>query len=303
MTDKHRILTADGKPVNSEDEFSTKRIQERAKEDQEYLPVIIKRTDQVVKHPGDTLEQAIREGLEQIKRPIISLALSSIAAGLILGFVPMLVGFASELTAGSTNAFQQRLSMALLYPIGFIVCIVSGTQLFTEHTATAIYPIVDRKARVAQLFKLWAIVLFGNLVGTFITSCFLILAEPVIQIGQGYQAVAHHLLHFSSQEVLVSAVLAGWLMAQGAWLIMASTASSSQILCIYIVTFTIGLGGPHHSIAGSAEAFVAYLSSPDVGLASVFNFILWAVIGNAIGGSVFVGLLNYGHIKQTQTLD
>ena len=72
------------------------------------------------------------------------------------------------------------------------------------------------------------------------------------------------------------------------------------IKSIYIVTFLIGIGGLHHSIAGSAEMFTALLISDEFTVGQAARFIGVALIGNLIGGGVFVGVLNYGHIRKTQ---
>ena len=89
-------------------------------------------------------------------------------------------------------------------------------------------------------------------------------------------------------------------MAQGGWLILATPPTSSQIVCIYIVTFVIGLGGLHHSIAGSAEVFTGMFHSGDYDVAGIMKFLTSSVLGNLIGGSVFVGILNYAHIRKTR---
>jgi len=98
----------------------------------------------------------------------------------------------------------------------------------------------------------------------------------------------------------VSAVLAGWLMALGAWLILATPPTVSQIVSIYIVTFLIGVGGLHHSIAGSVEMFTALLMSGEFTIAQSARFIGLALFGNLIGGSLFVAVLNYAHIRETR---
>lgn len=95
----------------------------------------------------------------------------------------------------------------------------------------------------------------------------------------------------------MSAILAGWLMAIGAWTILSTHSTSSQILCIYIATFLIGIGGLHHSIAGSVELLVALFTSSQILLIDVVPAIAVILLGNAVGGSVFVALLNYSHIR------
>lgn len=291
---------------NKGDDAHHARITERAisreVEDHEYLPVIVKRSDEVVRHPDDILEKAIDEGVEQLNRPILSLSLSSLAAGMILGFTAMIVGVVSTGMGDANDPTLTRLATALVYPLGFIICIMSGTQLFTEHTATAVYPVLDRRSSAAKLVRLWSVVVTFNIIGAAISAMMLVLAENTIQAKEGYLIVAHHLVSPTGNDLVVSSVLAGWLMALGAWLIMATGPTLTKIVCIYIVTFLIGMGGLHHSIAGSVEMLTAFFISDQFTLGQSARFIGLAVLGNLIGGTVFVALLNYGHIRKTQQL-
>lgn len=278
----------------------TDRSLERKSEDQSYIPVIVKRNDQAIRHPDDTLKFAIEEGLEQHTRPRLSLLLSAISAGLILGFAAMCVALMSQLFPSSEGVLVNRLACALVYPLGFIVCVMSGTVLFTEQTATALYSVLDRKSTLMSLLALWAIVLVGNFIGTFFSSFLLYFAEPVINANVGFTHILDHLISYSFSEVFFSAILAGWLMAQGGWLIVATPPASAQMLSIYIVTFIIGFGGLHHSIVGSAEIFSGLLHADNPEYLKSFSFLVSAVLGNLVGGTIFVAALNYAHIKKTQ---
>lgn len=284
----------------AEAETKTEREGERETEDQDFVPVILKRTDEALKHPDDILNTAIAEGLEQLLRPVLSLFLSALAAGLILGFTAMSVAIVQAQLLVLDLPVPARLATALVYPLGFVLCIMCGTQLFTEHTASAVYPVLDRRGTPAQLLRLWATVLVGNLIGALLSSGLLVAADPVINAEAGYVEIGRHLVMYSGGALFISALLAGWLMALGAWLVLATSPSLSQMASIYIVTFIIGIGGLHHSIAGSVEIFTAYLISDQFLLAEVAAFLGMTIIGNLVGGSIFVALLNYGHIRETQ---
>lgn len=304
MSDEEiKILTADGEAISSEaDKTSTRRNEERKEEDKNYLPVIIKRTDESFRHPDDILEKAISEGEEQMNRSAMSLLLSSSAAGLIISFTVMAVAVFTTMLQ-DTEPMTQRVLTALVYPLGFVLCILSRTQLFTEHTATAVYPILDKRFPVRRLFSLWCIIICGNLLGGLASSQLLVQADDVIHAYEGYIKIADHLLAYDSGSLFISAVLAGWLMALAAWITLSTPSTLSQIVIIYIVTFIIGIGGLHHSIAGSVEMFVGYFISNNYSLADVGFFVSHALAGNLVGGSIFVALLNYGHIRQTQKSD
>ncbi len=300
MEDKDILISSDCISGSPNSDSKTQRTIERTQEDQEYVPVILKRTDEVVRHPDDVLERAIEEGLEQHKRSKISLLLSAISAGLILGFAGMCVALMSQMFPVDNNEMLNRLAISLVYPLGFIISIMSGTQLFTEQTATAVYPVLDKRVHIKSLLVLWGIVLVGNILGTFLSSLLIFFADPVILAQKGYIDVTHHLTQYTFFEIFISALLAGWLMAQGGWLILANPPGSSQILSIFIVTFIIGIGGLHHSIAGSAEVFSGLLHSEHPSYVEGLSFLVSAVFGNLVGGSFFVGVLNYGHIRKTQ---
>lgn len=281
-------------------EGETERSLKRKDEDDDYIPVIIKRSDESVRHPDDVLTKAIDEGLEQLRRPFLSLLLSSIGAGLILGFTAMAVALMATFTSGSHEPAITRITMALVYPLGFIVCIMSGTQLFTEHTATAVYPFLGKQANFKELIRLWAIVVVGNVTGAVGSAGLLALADDVIMATNGYVFIGHHLVNYDFNSLIISSLLAGWLMALGGWLVLVTSPGISQIVCIYLVTFLIGFGGLHHSIAGSVEMFAALFVSDEFTVAQALNFIGSALLGNLIGGSIFVAGFNYSHIRKTQ---
>lgn len=291
-----KLLMPDGSVVKDSPE--KQRQMERKSEDQDYVPVIIKRTDEKRRHPDDALHDAIEEGLEQLTRPALSLFLSALAGGLIVGFSAMAVAVVLTATGElQASEMTSRIATAFVYPLGFVVCILSGAQLFTEHTATAFYPVLDGKSKFGPLLRLWLIVIVGNLFGAFVFSGLQYFATEVVDARAGFIEIGHHLTRFSNAGLLVSAILAGWLMAMGAWLAVSSARTLAQITVIYIVTFLIGLGGLHHSIAGSVEMFAAMFLDSEFTIPMAVRFISIALLGNLIGGSCFVAILNYAHIR------
>lgn len=278
----------------------TERTIERDREEEHLTSVIVKRWDEARRHPDDILEHTIRAGREQIERRGVSLFMSATAAGLILGFSVMAVGVVETLLPGGAPPFLSRFAHALVYPVGFILCILSGTELFTEHTATALYPVLDKRASPGKLLKLWALVWLGNMVGALLISVLLLVADDVIGAAQGYRALHEHLVDRGPWQLLASAFMAGWLMALGAWLVSATPPSINQTIAIYLVTFLIGIGRLHHSIAGAIELFTSLFAGSPIQPYGAARFIVLATVGNLLGGSLMVAILNYGHIRKSR---
>lgn len=175
---------------------------------------------------------------------------------------------------------------------------MSGAELFTEHTATAVYPVPDRRASSLQMIRLWILVAAGNLLGVLLSGALLAAADAAIGARTGYVEIGRELVALSTGALFASSILAGALMAMGAWLILSTPPTVSQLASIHVATLIIGVGGLHHSIASSVEAFTALLMSDEIGAGSVARFVGLALLGNLIGGSVLVTVMNYAHIRR-----
>jgi len=101
-----------------------------------------------------------------------------------------------------------------------------------------------------------------------------------------------HPLHW----LLIAAIFAGWLMGLLAWLVTSAQETISRIFIIWIITATIGILHLPHSIAGNVEVLFGLLTSSDIGFMDYLLFLVMATIGNILGGTIFVGLLKYGHV-------
>jgi len=65
-----------------------------------------------------------------------------------------------------------------------------------------------------------------------------------------------------------------------------------MIICI--ITFTISRAGLHHNIMRSIDAFTGFITSYKTSFLDYLTFQSAALIGNAVGGVVFVAILKYG---------
>ena len=95
----------------------------------------------------------------------------------------------------------------------------------------------------------------------------------------------------------------GWLMGLLSWMVVAARDTISQIAIVWIVTTTIGLCGLHHCVVGSVEVLGAVFTGQGVSVLDFGRFLLLASLGNAVGGSVFVALVKYGHANDSGKTD
>lgn len=253
-----------------------------------------------MKPARDILKEMINKGSHEIDRDADGLFLSSISAGLDIGFGPLLMGVILTLSAGSYGDLQTELLLASAYSVGFIFVILGRSELFTEHTTLAVMPVIDGQASVKKLARLWGIVYLGNIIGGLMFTGLAVLLMPGLGVitPAAFGTIADKLVSHPLHWLLVAGIFAGWLMGLLAWLVSAAKNTIGRVFFIWMVTATIGMLHLPHSIAGNVEVLMGLFTTSAVTLTDYLSFLALSTIGNAIGGAIFVGLMKYGHITR-----
>lgn len=251
------------------------------------------------KSSGVILDQQIEEATSLMNRPNGRLFVSGLSAGLDLGFSVFLIAIVHTLSGGVLAPPAFELIMASMYAFGFILVILGRSELFTEQTTLAVLPVLNGTATVRSLLRLWAVVFLANMLGATAFAALIAWIGPAMGViePEAFGTIAHNLTDHTWTVMLVSAVLAGWLMGLLSWLVAAGRDTISQILIVWIIATAIGLGHLHHSILGSIEVLAGLFAGQNVTAADFAKFLFWSTLGNAIGGSCFVALIKYSQVE------
>ncbi|WP_251342376.1 formate/nitrite transporter family protein [Haloplanus halophilus] len=246
----------------------------------------------------ETLRAQLELGKEELSRPTRGLALSGLSAGLDIGFGPLFMTALITAGAGVWTEPTLRIATGVSYAIGFVFVVLSGTELFTEHTTLAVLPVLNGEATVFDLLRLWGVVYATNLVGGAVFAAGMVRFGPAYGIidPTAFVRLAGPLVSHSVLTTLAAAVLAGWLMALLSWMVTSVKGSSARIILVVAVTAVIGFGHLPHSIAGNVEVLAGLLVSPAITAADYLRFLAVTTVGNVLGGTVFVSLLKYGYV-------
>lgn len=257
--------------------------------------------EQPKKSYAEILEQEIEEGLRQLNRATSGLLISGLSAGLEIGFGALFMAIMLTLTEGSLARPIVEILVAGTYSPGFIFVILGRSELFTEHTTLAVLPVMDRRSSLRSLGRLWALVYISNLLGAAIFSLLAVIIGPELGVVEpaNFGEIVDPLVRHAWWVILVSGMVAGWLMGLLSWLLVAARETISQILVVALVTGAIGLGKFHHVVAGTVEVLTAVTALEDFTLAQFFHFLVWTTLGNIIGGVFFVALIKYAHASKT----
>lgn len=240
------------------------------------------------------VHEAIRlEGTEELERPSSSIAWSGLAAGLTMGCSMLAQGI---LQARLPDAPWRELVASLGYTTGFVFVTMGRQQLFTETTLTVMLPVLHRTHGLSDVIRYWAIVFAANIVATLLFAG----AATIPSLFQPDTIGAFTDLGVKAAEpgflpVLIKGVFAGWLIALMVWLMPA--AATARFFVIVAVTWLIGAAHFSHVIAGSVETAFAAMQGAIGWQDYLLGFLVPALVGNSIGGVVFVALLNHAQVK------
>jgi formate/nitrite transporter FocA (FNT family) len=242
----------------------------------------------------EILKQVADNGRDELERSTHALFFSGLAGGMAMGLTGLGVAV-MQATLGEGP--WQEVASNLIYPIGFIAVIIGRAQLFTENTLYPVILVLDEPHRLPNMLRLWATVFVSNVVGAL---AFAALMERTPALQPAYAEALMKLgLSAASNSIgfiFWSGVIGGWIIALVAWMVTASHWTIGQIVIVWMLTYLVGIGHFAHCIATSGEILSAVVG----GLlpASIYlRWLLFATMGNIVGGVTIVSLLNYGQVK------
>lgn len=247
----------------------------------------------------EILRHEIAEGLDALDRPASGLFVSGLSAGLDIGFGLFLMAVMLTNVEGQISRPVGNLLVAAMSSIGFIFVILGRSELFTEQTTLAVLPVLNGRATIGRLLRLWGIVYVANVIGGAIFAFMATRIGPSLGVIEPFifEEIARKLTDHPSGAIFFSGLLAGWLMGLLSWLIAAGRDTISQIVLVAIVTTSIGFANLHHAILGTVEVLAGVFAHQGTTLADYGHFLLWSTLGNTVGGVVFVAFIKYGQAR------
>lgn len=245
----------------------------------------------------ETFEIVRRVGQEELARPSISLAWSGLAAGLAIGFSVVTEAAFMKYLPGDVPWTPLIANMG--YTVGFILVVLARFQLFTENTITPVMPIcyAPTAQNFLSLLRNWTVVFSANMVGAILFAVFVISTAAVSEdIKEGVLELGRHAADEGFLETVIQGIGAGFLVAALVWLL--ANSRNGAVLIVFIVTYVIALAGFAHVIAGAVEVTALVLTGAMGAAGALFGFVVPALLGNVIGGTLLFTVIAYSQVRQ-----
>ena len=243
----------------------------------------------------EIVEKGTNVGTSRLERPFVPEALAAFLGAMSISFGAVAMSIAGGYGAELGGEPARRLFGALAFPIGFVILLIGKSELFTENFLLPVLGVLEKRAPLRSLLRVWAVSLVFNLLGAAVFAALIGLPrvlEPVAVAD--IISVAQFKLSMGWGEAFVRAIFAGWLMTILTWLLLACDSVGSRLAVIWMIASLLVLGRFNHAVISACEVFIAW----GVGLPPQWGrFLLGelapAVLGNLTGGVVFVTALHY----------
>lgn len=224
-----------------------------------------------------------------------------------MGAALLTMGAAFAVTVSTQTA--QPLLGALLFPIGFVILYLFGFDLLTGVFTLGPLAVIARRpgATIPAMLRNWGLVFLGNLMGAVLVAVLMAICftygfstEPsavghaIGEIGHGRTiGYAEHGLA-GMLTLFIRGLLCNWLVSTGVVLAMASDSLTGKVLAMWLPITLFFYMGFEHSIVNMFLFPSGLMLGADF---TLWDYLIWneipTVIGNLVGGLLFVGLPLY----------
>ena len=241
-------------------------------------------------------------GVQKARLPTAQMLVLAILAGAFIGFGA--AAYTMVMTGVDAGFGPARFLGGIVFSLGLILVIVGGAELFTGN-ALMVMAAVDRRIGTAQLFRNWAVVYVGNLIGAAALAVALGLtgiAEG--EFGTTARAIAEGKAQLSPAQALTRGLLCNALVCLAIWLTFAARTAAGKILAIIWPISAFVLLGLEHSVANMYFFPQAWIVGSDITVLAAFSNLLWVTAGNILGGGVAVALAyRFAYLGPAQKTD
>ncbi len=256
--------------------------------------------------PKEVAEKYVGIGIIKAKLRTSKMFLLGIMAGLFIALAAVVSNTASSVI---TNASAARVVSGAVFPVGLLMVLLAGSELFTGN-CLMIIPVLEKKLKIREMLKNWIVVYVGNFVGAVIVALIVYYSGQLDLFGGALAVTTIKAAATKCSLTFGKAVLLGimcnFLVCIAVWISFAADDVAGKIAGLFMPIFAFVVSGFEHSIANmyyipagllaaSNSDYYAAASETVTNIAnlSVGNFFLNnlipVTIGNIIGGMILVG--------------
>mmetsp|Transcript_30976 Transcript_30976/g.49827 ORF Transcript_30976/g.49827 Transcript_30976/m.49827 type:complete len:495 (+) Transcript_30976:120-1604(+) len=204
-----------------------------------------------------------------------------------------------------TDPGVQRLAFAAVFPVGLLLCKVTGAELWTGNASTMATGFLNGKATWKHVLYNWSVAWISNFLGSIFFAYFFVYLAGVLDDDPYLtfiKNVAVKKIDLDPFKALLRGIGANWLVCLATTLGTSAQSVTGKMLGIWFPITAFVAIGYEHSVANMFLVPIGLMYGARGGFTaeSFFLFVGHSLIpvtfGNMIGGAVFVSMLYHVYL-------
>lgn len=257
-----------------------------------------------VRTPKETYEYVIDVGIKKTKKTPKQSIFNGVLAGIFIALASFAAAGASH---GIDNYSLSKLISGIVFPVGLILVILCGAELFTGNNLLAV-GWYERKLSAKSMLKNWILVYLGNFIGIVIIAI-LIFHSGLLDnngglLGAYALKVASKKASLGFNEAFIRGILCNILVCMAVWGAYTARTTQGKVVMSYLPIMAFVISGFEHSIANMYYLSMGFLAKGNplyiegshlsaeainaIDLQHTLANLVPVTLGNIVGGVVFV---------------
>lgn len=259
--------------------------------------------------PKEIAEKVEAIGITKSQMPVLQLFILGGLAGSYIGFGALFYTIVKSDTQLSF-AISQLLA-GFVFSLGLILVSISGAELFTGNNLLLL-AWSKKKITAYSVLKNWTWIIMANLVGALVLALLIYWSGHTDmnngKIAETYVKVANAKASLSFSSAFLKGILCNILVCLSVWMAYAGQTITDKVMGIIFPITAFVAAGFEHSVANMYVLSIGLLEKNHVDfvadaltVSGALGNLIPVLLGNIIGGGVFVGLA-YAAVFKDQRL-
>jgi len=235
--------------------------------------------------PNSLPSETCKIGIAKVSRDNFQVIVLSLLAGMFIG-----LGYYGYIViaGGANGSIFGKLLGAAVFPIGLVMIIIAGGELFTGNCLVTL-GFMDRHYKIKLVIKNLIIVFIGNFIGALFLVTLIYFSNVTGSTKNFIVELGEIKVGYSFIEALSKGILCNILVSLAVYMSYAAKTVSGKIIVASLPILLFVISGFEHSVANMFLLPLSKLLNADISIYDILiRNLLPVTIGNLIGGSIVV---------------
>ncbi|WP_105615174.1 formate/nitrite transporter family protein [Vallitalea okinawensis] len=257
-----------------------------------------------VRTPKETYEYVIDVGIKKTQKTPKQSIINGVLAGIFIALASFAAAGASH---GIDNYSFSKLISGIVFPVGLVMVILCGAELFTGNNLLAV-GWFEKKLSSKSMLKNWLLVYCGNFIGIAIIVI-LIFYSGLLDNNEGLLGayalkVASKKVTLGFNQAFIRGILCNILVCMAVWGAYTTRTTVGKVIMSYLPIMAFVISGFEHSIANMYYLTMGFLAKGNplyiegshlsveavngIDMQHILGNLIPVTLGNIVGGVLFV---------------